>query len=87
MKRVRCTIPDLRDSTDTAKIWFLPVVALMFIASQFAGLETTSVKHLWIVSTMLGLAYGSLFNVVPMLVLEWFGMGRLAIHTTAKEVC
>ena len=46
----------------------------MFIASQVAALDTTTVGHLWIVSTMLGTAYGSLFNVLPMLVLEWFGM-------------
>ncbi len=37
---------------------------------------STSVEHLWIVSTLLGLAYGSLFNVIPMLVLEWFGMRK-----------
>jgi len=47
----------------------------MFVSSQLAGIGTTRVDHLWIVSTMLGLSYGSLFNVVPMLVLEWFGMG------------
>ncbi|ORY24135.1 major facilitator superfamily domain-containing protein [Naematelia encephala] len=56
------------------RIWFLPIVALGFIVSQVAGLNTTSVKHLWIVSTLLGGSYGSLFNVIPMLVLEWFGM-------------
>ncbi len=58
-----------------SQIWFLPIVALMFVSSQLAGIGTTRVDHLWIVSTMLGLSYGSLFNVVPMLVLEWFGMG------------
>jgi len=48
----------------------------MFVSSQLAGVETTRVDYLWIVSTMLGLSYGSLFNVVPMLVLEWFGMSE-----------
>ncbi len=52
------------------------MVALMFVSSQLAGVETTRVDYLWIVSTMLGLSYGSLFNVVPMLVLEWFGMSE-----------
>ncbi|WVQ97537.1 hypothetical protein IAU59_004651 [Kwoniella sp. CBS 9459] len=57
-----------------SRIWFLPVVAILFIISQMAALETTRVQSLWMVSSLLGLAYGSLFNVMPMLVLEWFGM-------------
>jgi hypothetical protein len=56
------------------QIWFLPMVAALFVISQLAALSVTSVEHLWVVSTMLGGSYGSLFNVVPMLVLEWFGM-------------
>lgn len=59
------------------QIWFLPVVAVLFVVSQLTALNVTSVEHLWIVSTLLGLAYGSLFNVIPMLVLEWFGMRQL----------
>jgi MFS family permease len=60
------------------RIWFLPIVALMFIISQLTALHTTQVDHLWIVSTVLGFAYGSLFNVIPMLVLEWFGMAHFS---------
>ncbi|RSH79161.1 uncharacterized protein EHS24_001199 [Apiotrichum porosum] len=56
------------------RIWFLPLVALMFLGSEIAVLNTTEVAHLWLVSASLGLAYGTLFNVMPMLVLEWFGM-------------
>ncbi|WVW79010.1 hypothetical protein I302_100973 [Kwoniella bestiolae CBS 10118] len=56
------------------RIWFLPIVAILFTISQVSALETTRVQSLWMVSTLLGLAYGALFNVMPMLVLEWFGM-------------
>lgn len=56
------------------QIWFLPLVAIMFIASEMAVLNTSDVNRLWLVSASLGLAYGALFNVLPMLVLEWFGM-------------
>lgn len=49
-------------------------MALGFTGSQLAVLATSNVQHLWLVSAALGLAYGSLFNVIPMLVLEWFGM-------------
>ncbi len=48
----------------------------MFVVSQILALGTYRVENLWAVSTMLGLSYGSLFNVLPMLVLEWFGMGE-----------
>jgi hypothetical protein len=60
------------------RIWFLPIVASMFIISQLTALQTTQVDHLWIVSTLLGFAYGSLFNTIPMLVLEWFGMAHFS---------
>lgn len=61
---------------DLAQIWFLPLVALMFLGSQVAVLDTAQVRHLWMVSAGLGFAYGSLFNALPMLVLEWFGMSK-----------
>jgi hypothetical protein len=55
-------------------------VGVGFVTSQVAAMDTVEVRHLWLVSTLLGLAYGSLFNVLPMLVLEWFGMGRSSEH-------
>jgi hypothetical protein len=48
----------------------------MFLASEMSVIKTTDVHDLWIVSASLGLAYGSMFNVIPMLVLEWFGMSE-----------
>lgn len=56
------------------RIWALPLVACLFIVSQLSALSTTHAQSLWIVSSLLGLAYGALFNVMPMLILEWFGM-------------
>lgn len=50
----------------------------MFLGSEIAVLNTTEVAHLWLVSASLGLAYGTLFNVMPMLVLEWFGMSEFS---------
>lgn len=73
------------DTGANAQIWFLPVVATMFIASELAVLRTTDVQHLWLVSASLGLAYGALFNVLPMLVLEWFGMGERADSRAHKR--
>ena len=59
-----------------------------FVASQVAAMDTLEVQHLWLVSTLLGLSYGSLFNVMPMLILEWFGMRELArLRGLAKLTC
>lgn len=63
------------------QIWLLPVVAGLFILSQTVALFTTHVESLWFVSTLLGVSYGCLFNVLPMLVLEWYGMGESALMT------
>ncbi|ODN74856.1 hypothetical protein L202_07161 [Cryptococcus amylolentus CBS 6039] len=57
-----------------SRIWTLPLVSLLFIISQLSALSTTHASSLWAVSSLLGVAYGALFNVMPMLVLEWFGM-------------
>ena len=58
------------------QIWLLPCVCIGFILSQLLALHTQHVQSLWIVSTLLGGVYGALFNVMPMLVLEWFGIGE-----------
>lgn len=71
------------------QIWFLPLVAIMFIGTEMAVLSTTDVNRLWLVSASLGLAYGALFNVLPMLVLESFGMcaSRYGLMALALEKC
>lgn len=43
------------------------------------ALQTLLVEQLWVVSSLLGGVYGALFNVMPMLVLEWFGIGESII--------
>lgn len=59
----------------------------MFLGSQVAVIDTEQVKHLWMVSASLGFAYGSLFNALPMLVLEWFGMSKcLLVHRTGATL-
>jgi len=57
-------------------------VALLFLASEISVIKTTDVNHLWLVSATLGLSYGCMFNVIPMLVLEWFGMSESLVVVT-----
>lgn len=58
----------------------------MFLGSQVAVIDTEQVKHLWMVSASLGFAYGSLFNALPMLVLEWFGMSKCSSPRTGATL-
>lgn len=50
------------------------LVAVLFIISQLMAVLTNDVTSLWRVSLVLGLAYGGLFGLFPMLTFEWFGM-------------
>lgn len=73
--------------TDVAKhrygirrIWFMSAVALVACVSQVVALYTTEVGSLWIVSSLLGLAYGGLFGLAPVVCLEWFGIASFSLN-------
>lgn len=59
------------------RVWLLILVTTLALASQllaaFPGAIST-VHDLFAISTLTGLAYGTLFGVCPTLVFEWFGM-------------
>ncbi|KAF8318221.1 MFS general substrate transporter [Clavulina sp. PMI_390] len=71
--------------TDVAKhrygirraFWFIPT-AFIFIASQTLASYTTSPNYLWLSSALLGTAYGAMFTLAPMIILEWFGISRFS---------
>ena len=66
-----------RTASAANRVWLLIVVTVLALASQllaaFPGAIST-VDALFAVSTLTGLAYGTLFGVCPTLVFEWFGM-------------
>ncbi|TKY90442.1 hypothetical protein EX895_000440 [Sporisorium graminicola] len=66
-----------RTASAANRVWLLIVVTTLALASQllaaFPGAVST-VDQLFAVSTLTGLAYGTLFGVCPTLVFEWFGM-------------
>ncbi|KAJ9107002.1 hypothetical protein QFC19_002870 [Naganishia cerealis] len=57
------------------RVWFTLAIALLFLASQLSVQMTTDMYALSLVSALLGSAYGMLFALLPILVLEWFGLG------------
>ena len=52
----------------------LTLVAVMFFISQVVTGIINDIAHLWIASALVGLAYGSVFSLLPTVCLEWFGM-------------
>ncbi|KZT51818.1 MFS general substrate transporter [Calocera cornea HHB12733] len=58
--------------------YLLSFVALSFIVSQLVASRIERATHLWVASMLLGLSYGSVFGIMPMVSLEWFGMGHFS---------
>jgi MFS family permease len=54
----------------------LVLVAVVFFVSQVAAGTVNDIAHLWIASSILGIAYGSVFSLFPTVCLEWFGMRK-----------
>jgi hypothetical protein len=54
----------------------LILVSFLFFTSQVAAATIGTVKNLWVASSLLGFAYGSLFSLLATLCSEWFGMGK-----------
>ncbi|KZO93801.1 MFS general substrate transporter [Calocera viscosa TUFC12733] len=58
--------------------YLLSFVALSFIVSQLVASRIERATHLWVASMLLGLSYGAVFGIMPMVSLEWFGMGHFS---------
>lgn len=63
----------------------LMLVSFLFFISQLATAFIDDIKNLWIASTLLGFAYGSLWSLFVTVCLEWFGM-RECCHLLVKNI-
>jgi len=50
------------------------LVSFFFFISQVAAANIDDVRNLYISSTLLGLAHGSVFSLFPNMCIEWFGL-------------
>jgi hypothetical protein len=57
----------------------LPAISALFVLSQLSLITISDVRHLWMASVLLGLAYGCLYSLAPTISIEWFGLGTLEI--------
>ena len=62
----------------------LTLVSFLFFISQLATAFIDDINNLWIASTLLGFAYGSLWSLFVTVCLEWFGM-RECFHLPFKN--
>ena len=51
---------------------------MAFILSQVVAQNVENVKHLWMASSLIGLSYGAVFGLLPVIVIEWFGLGKFS---------
>ncbi|KAG8874508.1 hypothetical protein FRB97_008452 [Tulasnella sp. 331] len=56
------------------RVYFATAVSTLFLISQVFLFNTTQVDRLWRASAALGLAYGGMFGLLPVITYEWFGL-------------
>lgn len=66
---------------------FLVPIALLFAGSQLLAQHAETLADLWRTSTVLGFAYGCIFSLLPMVVLETFGVANFAAVSAFPNEC
>ncbi|KAG8992142.1 hypothetical protein FRB94_011943 [Tulasnella sp. JGI-2019a] len=56
------------------RVYFATAVSVLFLVSQLLLMNITLVGQLWQASAALGLAYGGMFGLLPVVTYEWFGL-------------
>lgn len=69
-----------------SRFWTLIASALLFTSAQLLALNLSNPNNLVYLSTLTGLAYGSLFGVYPALVADAFGPTGLGINWGAMTM-
>jgi hypothetical protein len=50
-------------------------VAMSFLISQLVGLRVQQVEQLQYAVMLVGVSYGAVYGLIPIITLEWFGIG------------
>jgi len=65
-----------KNKYDMPRSYCLVLVSSLFCISQLVIAAVNDINHLWLVSSLLGLAYGSVYSLFPTVCIEWFGMRK-----------
>ncbi|KAI5992654.1 major facilitator superfamily domain-containing protein [Pisolithus marmoratus] len=60
------------------RAYCLCFVSLLFIVSQAFAIRVSNVSTLRMATATLGLAYGSLFGILSVIIIDWFGLAHLS---------
>ena len=66
---------DIAKQRGMRRAQFISIVAGSFLVSQFAGLCVQAVEHLQYAVFLTGFSYGATYGLLPIIVIEWFGIG------------
>jgi len=64
----------------SSRFWCLVAASSLFVIAQILALSIRDPHYLWLVSSISGLAYGTLFGVCPSLVVDAFGVAGFALN-------
>ena len=64
----------VKNTCKLPRSYLLVLIATLFFVSQLVSARIADVSQLWIASSLVGLAHGSLYSLYPTVCLEWFGM-------------
>lgn len=67
----------IKNKYDMPRSYSITIVASLLLVSQIVAANVEDVSHLWIASSILGLAHGGASSLFPTVCLEWFGMGMV----------
>ena len=65
-----------KNKYDMPRSYLLVLVSFFFFISQVVAANEDRIENLWLASTLLGLAHGSVFSLFPTVCMEWFGMRK-----------
>ena len=64
----------VKNKYDMPRSYSITLVASLLLLSQIVAANVRDISHLWIASSLLGLAHGAASSLFPNVCLEWFGM-------------
>jgi hypothetical protein len=56
------------------------MVATSLLISQLVGLGVQDIERLQYAVVLVGISYGALFGLTPIIVIEWFGIGPYTFY-------
>jgi len=60
------------------RVQWIAIATASFLVSQLVGLRVQDIEQLQYAVALVGISYGAVFGLTPVIVLEWFGMAHVS---------